>query len=66
MAQGKRPQGKRGISVKYGWSGGGTRTMLNGSGPGTPIKKKTKLGRNDPCYCGSGKKYKKCCKTHNG
>ena len=19
-----------------------------------------KLGRNDPCYCGSGKKYKKC------
>ncbi len=21
----------------------------------------TKLGRNDPCYCGSGKKYKKCC-----
>ena len=21
----------------------------------------TKLGRNDPCSCGSGKKYKKCC-----
>jgi uncharacterized protein len=20
-----------------------------------------KMGRNDPCYCGSGKKYKKCC-----
>lgn len=20
-----------------------------------------KLGRNDPCYCGSGKKFKKCC-----
>lgn len=20
-----------------------------------------KLGRNDPCYCGSGRKYKKCC-----
>ena len=20
----------------------------------------TKLGRNDPCYCGSGRKYKKC------
>jgi preprotein translocase subunit SecA len=19
-----------------------------------------KLGRNDPCYCGSGKKYKNC------
>ena len=22
-----------------------------------------KLGRNDPCHCGSGKKYKKCCYT---
>lgn len=22
---------------------------------------KTKLGRNDPCHCGSGKKYKTCC-----
>jgi hypothetical protein len=21
----------------------------------------TKLGRNDPCHCGSGKKYKACC-----
>ena len=20
-----------------------------------------KIGRNDPCYCGSGKKYKHCC-----
>lgn len=20
-----------------------------------------KTGRNDPCHCGSGKKYKKCC-----
>jgi len=27
-----------------------------------PIKRKTKkVGRNDPCPCGSGKKYKKCC-----
>ena len=26
-----------------------------------PIKRdKTKVGRNDPCPCGSGKKYKKC------
>jgi len=27
---------------------------------GTVIKEKT-VGRNDPCPCGSGKKYKKCC-----
>lgn len=25
-----------------------------------PIKM-IKIGRNDPCPCGSGKKYKKCC-----
>jgi Predicted metal-binding protein related to the C-terminal domain of SecA len=27
---------------------------------GTIVKEK-KVGRNDPCPCGSGKKYKKCC-----
>ena len=26
-----------------------------------PIVKSVKVGRNDPCPCGSGKKYKKCC-----
>lgn len=26
-----------------------------------PVKKPHKIGRNDPCPCGSGKKYKKCC-----
>jgi hypothetical protein len=25
------------------------------------IRKRTKVGRNAPCPCGSGKKYKKCC-----
>jgi preprotein translocase subunit SecA len=25
------------------------------------VKKSVKVGRNDPCPCGSGKKYKKCC-----
>jgi len=29
--------------------------------PRMPIKKQKKIGRNDPCPCGSGKKYKKCC-----
>lgn len=27
----------------------------------TTIVKDKKVGRNDPCPCGSGKKYKKCC-----
>jgi hypothetical protein len=26
-----------------------------------PPRKKTKIGRNDPCNCGSDKKYKRCC-----
>ena len=26
-----------------------------------PVKSKKKVGRNDPCPCGSGKKYKQCC-----
>lgn len=30
-------------------------------GGNTPVKKKSKVGRNDPCPCGSGKKYKRCC-----
>jgi preprotein translocase subunit SecA len=26
-----------------------------------PVRRDKKVGRNDPCPCGSGKKYKKCC-----
>ena len=26
-----------------------------------PAKAEVKIGRNDPCTCGSGKKYKNCC-----
>lgn len=33
----------------------------DGSLKNTPVKKEQKVGRNDPCPCGSGKKYKKCC-----
>ena len=25
------------------------------------VRNENKIGRNDPCSCGSGKKYKKCC-----
>ena len=27
----------------------------------TLVRKEPKIGRNDKCPCGSGKKYKKCC-----
>jgi len=29
--------------------------------PADPASAQNKVGRNDPCPCGSGKKYKKCC-----
>jgi hypothetical protein len=37
-----------------------------GNSTGSPAKsgtqvKRAKIGRNDPCPCGSGKKYKNCC-----
>jgi preprotein translocase subunit SecA len=35
----------------------------NGAGPANanqPVKAGPKIGRNDPCWCGSGKKYKRC------
>ncbi|MFM9943434.1 MAG: SEC-C metal-binding domain-containing protein [Hyphomicrobiaceae bacterium] len=34
----------------------------HGAAPGmTMVRQGPKVGRNDPCLCGSGKKYKKCC-----
>jgi hypothetical protein len=29
--------------------------------PPQPVRREPKIGRNEPCPCGSGKKYKKCC-----
>ena len=36
-------------------------TASDATAPKQPVKKGVKVGRNDPCPCGSGKKYKKCC-----
>ncbi|MBK7889393.1 MAG: YchJ family protein [Bdellovibrionales bacterium] len=37
--------------------------FVDGKIPGrqTIIREEPKVGRNDPCPCGSGKKFKKCC-----
>ena len=35
--------------------------MANYKAAHTPKIKEYKIGRNDPCVCGSGKKYKNCC-----
>ena len=50
--------GSRGDRRRLGGGGrlgGGTQTV---SGPSAD--ELDKLGRNDPCWCGSGKKFKKC------
>jgi hypothetical protein len=51
IAEKKIEPGER--SAPMGWRGN------------TPVvNAKAKVGRNDPCPCGSGKKYKKCCAAH--
>lgn len=56
-----RPQEKmqrKEVAKITGTSGGD----LGGTGKPQPkVNKEKKVGRNDPCPCGSGKKYKKCC-----
>ncbi|WMJ78782.1 MULTISPECIES: preprotein translocase subunit SecA [unclassified Sedimentibacter] len=56
-----RPQEKmqrKEVAKITGTSGGNT----GGTGKPQPVvKREKKIGRNDPCPCGSGKKYKKCC-----
>ena len=37
------------------------RQAIADAGKGEPIRADAAPGRNDPCPCGSGKKYKKCC-----
>ena len=50
-------------------SGGGIQRQPNpidsrsASAVGTVVRAMPKVGRNEPCPCGSGKKYKKCCGT---
>lgn len=48
---------KREQQVKITGTSGGT----DGSEKKQPVRKANKPGRNDPCPCGSGKKYKHCC-----
>ena len=36
-------------------------TQGEGAKVKTIVRETPKVGRNDPCPCGSGKKYKKCC-----
>lgn len=44
------------VAKETGASAGGDKSVKK-----QPVRKDKKPGRNDPCPCGSGKKYKKCC-----
>ena len=48
---------KRERVAKETGTGAATQSQVKKS----PVKKEKKAGPNDPCPCGSGKKYKKCC-----
>ncbi len=37
------------------------KTNNAGGATPAPVSKEKAIGRNDPCPCGSGKKYKNCC-----
>jgi preprotein translocase subunit SecA len=56
--------GGYGVSENLRSTGGGSAENTEGGGTATAVKtivrEEPKIGRNDPCPCGSGKKYKKC------
>lgn len=52
----KEPVERERVSQPMYTSGGG-----DDSPKASTVRKGAKVGRNDPCPCGSGKKYKNCC-----
>jgi len=63
------------VANAYAGKGSTAAAQAPGEGPaqpgGTegkrkPVRTGEKVGRNDPCPCGSGKKYKKCCGKNVG
>ena len=60
---------RRGLVVRSGGAAIGQTEPIDAGAPGgngqnggarEPARAGPKIGRNDPCWCGSGKKYKKC------
>ncbi len=47
-------------TTNIGLSGGSQQAGPHRAGKAQPVKVGEKVGRNDPCPCGSGKKYKQC------
>ncbi len=57
QGQGARRSGQKANAARAAQPATRPATTRANSGPATPP---AKIGRNDLCYCGSGKKYKKC------
>jgi preprotein translocase subunit SecA len=54
-------EGRAAVGETVSTAGAATATAVAGNGNGAPAARSgPKIGRNDPCYCGSGKKFKKC------
>ena len=47
--------------ISAGLEGGPRKVIVKKRAAGTVVKDGATVGRNDPCPCGSGKKYKNCC-----
>ena len=47
--------------IRYGNDLTKTNNSFNKTHKVSPILRSNKIGRNEKCSCGSGKKYKKCC-----
>jgi preprotein translocase subunit SecA len=61
---GDQASGSRTPTASRATAGMGRQQMITNRGEGKkpqPVRTEKKAGRNDPCPCGSGKKYKKCC-----
>ncbi len=54
-------EGRAAVGATSTAAGATTTTAVGGGGNGSaPARSGPKVGRNDPCWCGSGRKYKKC------
>jgi hypothetical protein len=59
LSRARRPRGPDRIGQAGGLPSGGSRPSRP-ERPAAPAPA-AKVGRNDPCPCGSGEKYKRCC-----
>jgi preprotein translocase subunit SecA len=67
MTEGRLEMGGPAAATAAATSAGGPVATASGNGDGAgpggsrqQVRAGPKIGRNDPCYCGSGKKYKRC------